>query len=141
MWVVTGRLYANLAFGLPPAELPARLLGWATWAVRQFQPWGLALALAGLWRLDRLARGWWLATLLVWLTFTVYAIGYNTTDSFTYLIPASAVMALWLAEALHAAFAWAGSRRFLLAGLTGLAAVLLFGAGLLRGWPEQNLQR
>ena len=89
LWLVSGRLYAGLAFGLPLAELPARLLGWASWTARQFLPWGLLLVLGGLWRLEGRLRGWWMATLLVWLAFTVYAIGYNTTDSLTYMIPAS----------------------------------------------------
>jgi hypothetical protein len=102
LWVVTGRLYAPLAFGLPLAELPARLAGWATATVTQFMPWGLAIALLGLWQLDRRRRDWWGATALIWLAFTIYATGYNSTDSDAYLLPAFAVMALWLAEGVAA---------------------------------------
>jgi hypothetical protein len=98
LWVVTGRLYSALAFGLPLSELPARLSGWATLAASQFLPWGLALSLIGLWQLDRRLRAWWATTLLIWLAFTVYAIGYNSADSDAYLLPALAIMALWLAE-------------------------------------------
>lgn len=139
VWVVTGRPYAGLAFGLPVDALPARLLGWATWTARQFLPWGLLLALAGLWRLDRTCKSWWVTTLLVWLAFTAYAIGYNTTDSLTYLIPAFAVMALWMAEALYVAFAWEPGRRWLQTGVVVLAIGLLPAASVACGWQAQDL--
>lgn len=134
LWVVTGRLYAPLAFGLPAAQLPARLAGWATTVVGQFLPWGLLLALGGLVRLEGRLRAWWIATLLIWLSFTAYAIPYNSTDSDAYLIPAFAVMALWLAEGLAALLTWVGSRgapalRVGLGAVLALAAVVALAAG------------
>jgi hypothetical protein len=140
LWVATGRLYAGLAFGLLLAELPARVLAWAAWTVRQFHAWGLLTVLAGLWRLDRTSRPWWLTTLLIWLAFTVYALGYNTTDSLVYLIPAFAVMALWLAEAVYAALAYLEPRRVAQAGLVLLALAALPVASLVN-WQDQDLSQ
>ena len=99
--LVSGRLYRGLIFGLPLAYLPGRLAAWGGEALRQFGgPWGAVLALIGLWRLDRRLHAWWQATLLVAAAYSVYAIAYNTPDSFIYLIPAWCVAALWLAAGL-----------------------------------------
>ena len=74
---------------------------WSGETLRQFGgPWGVILALIGLWQLDRRLHAWWQATLLIAAAYSVYAIGYNTPDSFVYLIPASCVAALWLAAGL-----------------------------------------
>jgi hypothetical protein len=102
LWaLVSGEVYRGLVFGLPLAYLPARLGAWSAEALRQFGgPWGVILALVGLWRLDRHLHAWWQATLLMAAAYSVYAIGYNTPDSFVYLIPAGCVAALWLAAGL-----------------------------------------
>ena len=102
LWaLVSGEVYRGLVFGLPLAYLPARLGAWSAEALRQFGgPWGVILALVGLWRLDRHLHAWWQATLLIAAAYSVYAIGYNTPDSFVYLIPAGCVAALWLAAGL-----------------------------------------
>jgi hypothetical protein len=102
LWaLVSGEVYRGLVFGLPPAYLPGRLGAWSAEALRQFGgPWGVILALIGLWRLDRHLHAWWQATLVTFVAYSVYAIGYNTPDSFVYLIPAGCVAALWLAAGL-----------------------------------------
>ena len=102
LWaLVSGEVYRGLVFGLPLAYLPGRLGAWSAEALRQFGgPWGVILALIGLWRLDRHLHAWWQATLLIAVAYSVYAIGYNTPDSFVYLIPAGCVAALWLAAGL-----------------------------------------
>jgi hypothetical protein len=102
LWqLVSGNIYRNLVFGVPLAYLPGRLAAWVGEALRQFGgPWGALLALAGLWRLDRRAHAWWQTTALIALAYTVYAIGYNTPDSFVYLIPVWCMAALWLAMGL-----------------------------------------
>ena len=69
--------------------------------MRQFGgPWAALLALAGLWRLDHRQHAWWRTTVLVAVAYSIYAIAYNSPDSFVYLIPAGCVAALWLAVGL-----------------------------------------
>jgi hypothetical protein len=138
--MVSGRLYAGLPFGLPASEVPARLLGWINEAIWQFGgPWGLLFALAGLWRLQEQNRAWWCATLLVFLAFTIYGIGYNTTDSNVYLIPAWATVALWIALAID----WV-LRRLRGVAWPAIAAVALLvalpAAPLIRNWATHNLR-
>ena len=139
----SGSLQAGSMQGWPSVclwtELPTRLLGWATWTVRQFFPWGFLVALFGLWRLDRRLHAWWLATLLIFLAFTIYALGYNTTDSLTYLIPAFAVMALWFAEGLSAAFLQLRSRPAAFAALLMLAMIAVPIALGARNWRTHDL--
>jgi hypothetical protein len=99
--LVSGQVYRSLPFSLPLLHLPARLGAWSGEAVRQFGgPWGAVLALIGLWRLDRRLHAWWQATLLIAAAYSIYAIGYNSPDSFVYLIPVWCVAALWLAAGL-----------------------------------------
>jgi hypothetical protein len=99
--LVSGQIYHSLLFGVRPAYLPGRLAAWVNEVLRQFGgPWGALLALAGLWRLDRRQHAWWWTTGLVALSYCIYAITYNTPDSFVYLIPVWCVAALWLAAGL-----------------------------------------
>ena len=102
LWaVISGQVYRGLIFGLPLTYLPGRVGAWSGEALRQLGgPWGVILALIGLWQLDRRLHAWWQATLLIAAAYSIYAIGYNTPDSFVYLIPASCVAALWLAAGL-----------------------------------------
>jgi len=154
LWsVATGRLYAGLLFGLPLAELPARLLGWASEAARQFGgPWGFLLALLGLWRLDLRRHAWWRATMLAALAYTFVGIGYNTTDSYVYLLPAWAALAPALAAGiewmLDKAAAAGGGRSGVRGGGRGLTviavallALLLVGASLAANWRTHDLRR
>jgi hypothetical protein len=46
---------------------------------------------------DRSDHDWWRFTPLTALAFCVYAIGFDTSDSYLYLIPAWTAAALWLA--------------------------------------------
>ncbi len=104
-WTVSGQLYHPLAFALQPGWLPLRLAAWAGEVLRQFGPWGAALALGGLWRLETRDRAFWWLTVVIALGYSVFAIGYNSADSYLYLLPVWAVMALWLAQGLAEGFA------------------------------------
>ncbi|MDX9953121.1 MAG: DUF2723 domain-containing protein [Anaerolineae bacterium] len=109
---VTARLYWGYAFSLPWRHIPQRLLAWAVLLVRQLTPAGVLLALLGLRVL------WHRQKSLVWRTglafgaASLYAIGYNTTDSLVYLVPYLALPALWLADGFESLLAQASWRRF-----------------------------
>ncbi len=95
-WVVSGAPYRQFIFSVPLASIPQRLLAWAGLVAQQFGWIGLAVAAlgaAGLWTADRslLVASGAMASL-----FSVFAIGYNTTDSYLYLIPALACLGFWL---------------------------------------------
>jgi len=118
-WVVSGRPYAELFLGLGPSDLLGRLAAWAQMALGQLGggPWGLALALIGLWWTDRQQHAWWRATGLIALAYTAYSLVYRTADSYIYLTPVWAVAALWLAAGLGWVVAVA-QKSVMLSGLT-----------------------
>jgi hypothetical protein len=100
-WLVSARLYRQFVFALPWKYIPARVSAWSALLIQQFGWWGLFLELIGLWF-------WWnedrifCALLAIFvLISSIYAIGYNTTDSYIYLIPSFLVMALWLGKGVH----------------------------------------
>jgi hypothetical protein len=143
VWLTTGAIYRDLVFGVPPDYLPGRLVAWATEAGRQFGGgvWGALIALLGLWRLERVDRAWWWATLLVALAYTAYAIGYNAADSYVYLIPTWTMASLWFAQGVawiaQILAAWRG-QRWAIASLIVLAVGLPFIAAA-RHWPQMDL--
>lgn len=127
-WVVSGVPYRPLAFGVPPAELGARLGTWAALLRAQFGLAGLALGCLGL-GYGAGPRGWpWLSAAVA-LGYSAVALGYATADSAAYLIPALAVGALWIGLGAHRLLAWASAWRPRLA----LPAALVL-VGLLL-WP------
>lgn len=98
-WVVTGHIYQPYVFGVPLAFLPTRLAVWAGLWARQLTWPGVALALVGImaWVEDG-RREMAVGTALLVATYSAYAIGYDTTDSHIYLIPAYLTATLWMAQ-------------------------------------------
>jgi hypothetical protein len=108
--LVSARLYRGYLFGLPLAAWPRRLLVGLGLLVRQFTPVGAVLAGLGWLHLWRERRLFALASLLAVVAFTLYAIGYDTTDSLVYLVPALPVAALWLGAGVGQAADWLRGR-------------------------------
>jgi len=99
-WLVSGEAYQGYVFGLPWSYVGSRMLALTQITVRALAWWGVPVALWG-WRLmlhrDRaLAIGSLLTVALI----AVYAVGYNTTDSYIYLLPALMLVSVWLAWGL-----------------------------------------
>jgi hypothetical protein len=142
-WLVSGRLYSHYVFALPLSHWPLRLATWAGDLSRQFGPWGVALGLIGLWVLAQTARRSLLALLTSFGLYSLYAIGYNTGDSFVYLIPAYVIWSFFLGTGVLGALDWLGidlltppTRK------TWTAAVLLILltlSPLLWNWPVLDL--
>lgn len=133
-WLISARMYRRYAFGLPMAYLPARIAAWAGMLVRQYTPVGLVCCLLGLWSWATRGRQrvlW--GTLVVYLAFSIYAILYDTADSYVYLIPAFVVAALWLAEGMRVALDALHTRFMLDKAWTAVLAAALALAMLLPG--------
>ncbi|MCS7222328.1 MAG: DUF2723 domain-containing protein [Anaerolineae bacterium] len=92
-WLISGQIYQPLVFALPIHWLPWRLSAWASLLLQNLTPPGLALALLGLWRARAERRGLWGLTLASVGAFSLYALGYDTADSYVYLIPAYLTLA------------------------------------------------
>ena len=125
-WVVSGAPYRALAFGLPSGFVAARLQGWASLIMTQFGLLGMLAAFYGLF--FGAASHARVKTVTIWLAvvFSIFAIGYNTADSYAYLLPAILAMAIWLGLGLATALAeLRGLSRHHLARLAVCAGLLL----------------
>jgi len=100
-WMVSGAPYRQFVFSLPLEYLPTRLLAWTGLLAQQFGWVGLmvvALGAAVLWTTDRsLLR----ATGTTVALCSVFAVGYNTSDSYLYLVPALVCLGLWLGTGVN----------------------------------------
>lgn len=84
---VSGRIYWGYAGALPVRYLPQRLLAWAVMLSRQFTPLGLLIAGVGGLRLWHSDRRQLLGFLLALGNVSLFAVGYNSADSWVYLVP------------------------------------------------------
>ena len=108
-WLVSAELYRGYAFALPAAWIGPRIAAVAHTLASSFTWVGVAV---GLWGLVRLwERDKWLggASLLSVLALVAFAVGYNTTDSEVYLIPALVVFAVWVGVGWGSVLAWLSS--------------------------------
>jgi hypothetical protein len=127
-WLLSGAEYRGLAFGLPPEFLFERVRAWAALLVQQFGVVGLAVGFFGLlYGLDSARRFAWLSAGLT-LAYSVFAITYNTADSFAYLLPAYLLFAVWIGAGLARLAALLNARRPELLPVV-LGALLLFIGG------------
>jgi hypothetical protein len=143
---VSARMYWGNAFALQIASWPRRSLAWLVFLSRQFTPPGLLLVLIGLGSLWNRERRHALAVVAAWLPVTLYAVGYNSADSWVYLLAYLPLLALLLAEGLR----WITARgmpSWLALGLP-LALVLLNWVSLdlsadreVAIWLDQTLDR
>jgi len=115
-WLVSGALYRGYAFTLPLEAVPARLLALMRYLASGFGPTGVVLGVIGMRSLMHQRRKFaretgrefaretggklLLASGVSWLLYAAYAIGYDTADSYVYLIPTLIIFALWLGEGL-----------------------------------------
>ena len=98
IWLVSGAAYHRYLGAVLPSDLLQRLPAWAGIWVRDFGVLGLALVLLGLWRgLETDRRFTWFGLTYVVLL-SGYAMCYETSDSYLYLLPAAAIVALWMAR-------------------------------------------
>jgi hypothetical protein len=135
--LVSARMYHGYLFALPLTDLPQRLLAWVGLLARQFTPLGAVLIGLGMARLWQIQRSLVLTSALAFGAVSVYAIGYNTTDSLVYLAPALPLAALWLGVGLTRAARWLSPR--LCWGAWAILALPLLQA--LMFWGQTDLSR
>ncbi|MEA3339294.1 MAG: DUF2723 domain-containing protein [Chloroflexota bacterium] len=131
-WMVSGGPYHQFVFSLPQAHLAQRLLAWLNLLARQFGWIGLPVLACGIAALSALDPPLLGATAATVTLCSGFAIGYDTTDSYLYLIPSLVCLGLWLGlgldlllEALSARPRWAW-------GAGALAILLPLAAGIWR---------
>ena len=96
-WMASATIYRPYAFGLSSELLTGRISTIAELLFRQFTVAGTVIGIAGLSSIWSYSRGFVLASAASVLSIAVYAVAYDTVDSFIYLISAFMVFSLWLA--------------------------------------------
>lgn len=94
-WLVSGELYRTQFFSLSFADLLGRVAGVAALFLGQFGLSGLLLGLAGMFS-GRVTSALQRSLAWVSLSSVFLAIGYATSDSFIYTMPALLCFAIWL---------------------------------------------
>lgn len=149
-WMVSGTLYRPYAFGLSNEYLPGRISTIAELLFTQFTVIGTVIGIAGLTTIWSYSRAFVLASVGAVLTIAVYAVAYDTVDSFIYLISAFMLFSLWFAVGT-AALAQGVSRfalrttwlttyqRQTYIGVFVVVAMIVSGWSLVFGWSETNI--
>ncbi len=142
---VSGEMYRHYIFGLSLSAWPQRVWAWIGLLVRQFTPPGALAMVSGwlhLWQgqeeeEDRRGRLWAVASTVTWGAISLYALGYDTTDSLVYLLPALPLMALWLGSGWEQIVGWLGPHVPRAVGLLLLLLLPVLQAALFG--PEMDL--
>ena len=127
-WLVSGAAYRAYVFGMTPLAYAGRLASLARLLVEQFTPLGLALTIGGLAVWDRQHPALRNGALLWIVPISLYAAGYNTVDSYIYLLPVAWIMSLMLGQGLASGSEWLATRfcpaPILVASLTFIALLV-----------------
>lgn len=97
-WLVSARLYASYPFGTGLADVALRLRAVAGLLITQFSLPGVAIGIYGLF--SGIPRRILLASLWLFIAYSVFATGYASYDSNIYLIPTYLAFTIWLAYGL-----------------------------------------
>ena len=105
IWTVTGQPYRGLLFHTPAHDLLGRVSAWSRMLIEQFGIPGLVLGVLGVVQtsLRRFPQA-----LLLWIfvSYSLFAVGYKTSDSMLYLIPAFLAAAVWVGQGLALVWPW-----------------------------------
>ncbi|MEW6717440.1 MAG: DUF2723 domain-containing protein [Chloroflexota bacterium] len=124
-WLITAQPYHHFAFSAPLPDILGRFAAWAALLREQFGVVGLILGVIGVVQFHWQEKH--LRSLLFWILgiYSVFAIGYYTSDSVVYLLPAHLVFAVWIALAI----AWFWDEK-----LRGIPWGRILGMGILIGF-------
>ncbi len=133
-WVLSANLYHDFAFGLPAQFIVGRLGKWAALLLDQFGWLGTVLGCIGVvYGRDLLAwstarwKGFVGSTSVMVGAYSLFALLYDTTDSFAFLLPVYVIFAVWLGIGCAVVIAWGQQWRGVIApGLFVGIGIMLF---------------
>ncbi|MEM7033049.1 MAG: DUF2723 domain-containing protein [Chloroflexota bacterium] len=95
-WLISGAPYRQFVFALPWEFIPQRIGAEFFLMAQSFLWGGLFIALLGLLSQFQYDHTFAKYSLITVSLFSIYAIGYNTSDSLVYLLPAWLLITIWL---------------------------------------------
>jgi hypothetical protein len=142
VWLVGAEAYRQFFFTIPWSLIPIRLITELYLLTETFMWWGMPIGLLGWSTLVKANRSLAYSSLAAFLLISIYAVGYNTTDSYVYLLPACLVFSLWLGWGLYELSRTL--RRFVAPRIyrfIGLGVILLPLLSLWLNFADQNLSQ
>ena len=101
IWLISGRLYHGLAFGLPPADIIQRIGYYAKFLLEQFGILGLFIGILGAVKIAAAPGRMKWVYLWMFFIYSIFSIGYLTNDSIVYLIPTLMVFSIWIGTGIQ----------------------------------------
>jgi hypothetical protein len=95
-WLVSAQVYQDFFFTLSIQNFLPKLGNWAQLLLEQFGYLGLLFSALGLMIAKKKSHNLWWVTVYIFISFSVFTLGYTTFDWQFYLIPALIPMAMWL---------------------------------------------
>lgn len=138
-WLVSGQLYRGFVFAVPLAAFPGRIAAAAGLLLQSFLPWGAALAALGVLRWPRSQRAVSVAMLASAALALIWALSYNTSDSYLSWLLAWPFAAVWLGVGFDALAAWLQGATPRGRWLAALLAALLIATPLALNWQTSDL--
>ena len=141
-WLVSAELYRGYAFALPRPWIGQRIASVARLLADSFTWMGVIVGLWGFVALHERDNRRAINSLVAVLALAIFAVGYNTSDSQVYLIPALVVFAVWIGMGWSSLRSIPISARAANVARGGLA-VLMFALPafmLARNWSAQDLR-
>ena len=144
LWLLSAEPYRQFVFALPWQFVPQRILIELSLFAGGFLWWGLPVGGVGLQQLFRCQPNLAYRSSVSFLLISSYAVGYNTTDSYVYLLPAFLIFTLWvgwglfhLSQILPPYLKLSPKQSPLMMGTLMLLPIL----SLLLNFSEQNISR
>lgn len=103
-WLISGELYQDRVFSLDLGYLWPRIRNWAGLLREQFGFPGLVIGFYGLLYGEARYRRFSWITVWIFMAYSLFAIGYNSSDSYVLLIPVFLVFTLWMGLGFAAIF-------------------------------------
>jgi hypothetical protein len=100
-WVVTAKPYHTFLLDLNPIILINKFLPWFELLRKQFGLIGILLGVLGAFRIKEYDYKQSLLLLWMFISYSIFAIMYDTADSIAYLIPSYLAFSLWIGAALY----------------------------------------
>jgi len=133
-WVVSGAPYRNLVFAVSDTLMVDRARAWAALLIQQFGLVGLMFGVVGALYSRALRPRDRLVGAVVIAGYSLFALLYDTADSFAYLLPAYVIFAIWIGCGANHALQLAGR-------LPAVAACMLVACAALLAAPTATTFR
>lgn len=140
-WLVSGELYRGFVLAVPLAAFPGRLAAAAGLLLQSFLPWGAALAAVGVLSWPRAWRRVNVAMLASAGLGLVWALSYNTSDSYLSWLPAWPLAAVWLGAGFAELVEWLNGANPRGRWLAVALAASLIALPLLFNWQANDRSR